>query len=958
MSTERRRSAEGGRRRAGGPDDGPRGDGGRRRADGPPREQRDGGRRRPEPADDGGFWGGEETPPRRRQRPPEAEARSEGRPRPEGGRRRAEGDRPRRPDESRRRRPEDGDRPRRRPEDGERPRRRPEDGDRPRRGPEDGERPRRRPDDPRAGGRRRAAGPRDPRERDREHGSRSEGRRPPGRGGRGAGGGGGGGRRRSREEEPDDRHWFKRFMSKAWKPALAFCGLMFIGGVAAFAVLYAMAPDADDLDANAENDSSATQIYWAGEEGDEELALTTGEVKRVVIERDAIPESVVNGVLAAEQRTFYEDPGINIMGIGRALLSGGEAGGGSTITQQMARNYYSDLQGEEPLTRKIREIFISIKLSQQVEHDEILTIYLNTIYFGRGASGIEMAAQEYFGKSVSDLDEAEGAYLGLIIQMPSNFENPEEGSWTETYLNDERWPYVQNQLATMHEETNGERGLPRAEAESLEIPETIDYNPEASTDDPKLGYVRQAVINEVEERYAGSNVTGADIATKGLVIKTSLDPELMTAAEEAFDVLPASTEEDDDTMRGLTAVDPTTGQIVAFNGGPNVAEVINNSLVHQTQAGSAYKPYVLARALADGISLNSRFDGDSGREFLGLASPVINSGERDYGEVDLIQSTADSVNTSFVELAIEVGETRVDELAVEMGVHPDRQTTSTVGPLIALGTHQVNTLDMASGYSTFAAEGRHFPAHMVTELQTAGGEVITPDDADEIESGEEIINQGVAADSTYAMQQAVLEGGASNAALDDGRPVAGKTGTSSDAVSAWFVGYTPQLSTAVGLSRFSGEPLDFGAQVGDVFGGTTSAMVWKDFMETAMEGREHQQFPEPQWVGEELSYLPTPTPSETPEEEEEPTEEPTEEESETECDPREPDCETEESPEDCEPGQPGCDQSEGPEDPEDCGDNWFQPDCEDEDPPGIPGQPGDGNDQNQGNNNSLIRPRE
>ena len=744
-------------------------------------------------------------------------------------------------------------------------------------------------------------------------------------------------------------------MSKAWKPALAFCGLMFIAGVATFAVLYSMAPDANELDENAENQMSATQIYWAGagEEEEGELALTTGDVQRVAVQRDDIPETVIDGVLAAEQRTFYEDPGINIMGIGRALLSRGEAGGGSTITQQMARGYYNDLQGEEPLTRKIREIFISIKLSQQVEHDEILTIYLNTIYFGRGASGIEMAAQEYFGKSVSELDSAEGAFLGLIIQMPSNFENPEEGSWTETYLNDERWPYVQNQLALMHEETGGDRGLPRAEAEALEIPERIDYNPEETSGDPRLGYVRQAVINEVEQRYEGSGITGSDIATKGLVIKTSLDPELMVAAEEAFNVLPESAA--DDTMHGLTAVEPTTGQIVAFNGGPDVSTVINNSLVHQTQAGSAYKPYVLARALSDNIGLRSRFNGDSGREFPGLASPVINSGDVDYGEVDLIQSTADSVNTSFVELAIEVGESRVDELAVEMGVHPDRQTTSTVGPLIALGTHQVNSLDMASGYATFAAEGRHFPAHMVTELQTADGTVLTPDDSEEIEAGKEVLSQAVAADATYAMQQAVLEGGAGNAALDDGRPVAGKTGTSSDAVSAWFVGYTPQLSAAVGLSRAEAQPLDFGAELGDVYGGTTSAKVWKAFMETAMEGQEHQQFPEPQWVGDEMSYLPTPSPEETPSEE--PSETPSEEPSEPECDPVDPTCETEESPEECDPLEPDCEQTEQPEDPEECGIWPYLPDCEEEEPT-MPGPPGEGEQQNQGTNNSLIRPRE
>ncbi len=725
---------------------------------------------------------------------------------------------------------------------------------------------------------------------------------------------------------------------------------MVIGGVAAFAVLYSMAPDAGDLDANADEQSSSTQIYWAGEEGEEELATTTGDVKRVAVTYDDLPPSLVNGVLAAEQRTFFEDPGINIMGIGRALLSGGDAGGGSTITQQMARGYYNELDGDAPLIRKVREIFISIKLAQQKEPEEILTIYLNTIYFGRGALGVEMAAQEYFDKSAKDLTDAEGAYLGIIIQMPSNFESPEPDSWTANYLEKERWPYVQGQLATMYEESNGELGLPEAEAKALEIPETVEYDGSGTDDDPSLGYIRQAVINEVERRYEGSNVTAADIATKGLVIKTSLDPALMTAARDAFDVLPEGAAED--TMHGLTAVDPSTGQIVAFNGGSDVSTVINNSLVHQTQAGSSYKPYVLAQALTDGIGLRSQFDGDSGREFPGLASPVNNSGNQDYGDVDLIQSTADSVNTSFVDLAVQVEPYRVDALAVEMGVHPDRQTTSAVGPLVALGTHQVNALDMASGYATFAAEGRHFPAHMVTEVRTADGSELRADDADEIESGTEVLSQGVAADATHAMQQAVLEGGAKNAALDDGRPVAGKTGTSSDAVSAWFVGYTPQLSTAVGLSRADAtDSLDFGSGSDDVFGGTTSAKVWKAFMETAMEGQEHRQFPAPQWVGEDQSFLPTPEPSDEATEPEEATEDPTDPASD------QPTAEPTDE-EECQPGEPGCEEEDETDPPELCGPWPHLPDCDEEgtDPP-PPGQ-GDESDQRNSANNSLIRPRE
>ncbi|MEE2039797.1 transglycosylase domain-containing protein [Nocardiopsis sp. CT-R113] len=923
MSTERRRNADGGRRRAEGPGDGPRGDGGRRRADGPPPGDQAGGRRRS--GSGGGARrgdGGAERP--RRPRPPENEARSEG----QGGRRRAEGERPRRP-EGERRRPEDGDRPRRRPE-GDRPRR-PEDGDRPRRRPEGdrGGRPegqRRRPDDEaRSGGRRRAGnGPRDPRDRDREHGSRSEGRRAAGRGTRAAAGsggrGGGGGRRRSRDEEPDDRPWYKRFFAKAWKPALVAFGLMVIGGVGAFAVLYAQAPDRDDLDTRAENDMSATQIMWAAEgDANPEVAVTTGDVTRIAVDYEDIPPEVIDGVLAAEQRTFFDDPGISLTGIGRAILSRGEAGGGSTITQQMARNYYSNLDSDDRIVRKIREIFISIKLGQQLEHEEILEAYLNSIYFGRGASGIEMASQRYFDKSVSELNAEEGAFLGLIIQMPSNFEGNEMGDWTKTYLEDERWPYLQNQLALMNEE-NPDRGMPRAEAEALQIPERISYDPTSEVE-PKFGYVRNAVIQEITERYSDAGITDATIATQGLVVETSLDPALMDAATGAFDVLPGTP---DDTMLGLTAVDPATGQIVAFHGGPDVSAVVNNSLEHRTQAGSSYKPYVLATALSNDISLRSMFDGDSPQEFPELESPVQNANGVSHGPVDLIRSTADSVNTPFVEITSRLGAAAVDETAVAAGVDEDQITTSVQGPLVALGTHQVTALDQASAYATFAAGGLHRPAHMVTELRRADGTVVEPNDATEIEQGTQVVSSEVAADVTYAMTQVVEAGGGTNAALPDGRPVAGKTGTSSNAVSAWFVGYTPQLVAAVGLSRgdanlsleFEGQPQD------EIFGGSTSANVWKEFMTTAVEGMPVEQFPQPAYVGADQSFLPTPSPSDEPSEEEseEPSDEPSED---PPCDPsaideNNPNCEDVEPSPECERWDWECQNGENPDLPEEC----------------------------------------
>ncbi|MDE3723444.1 transglycosylase domain-containing protein [Nocardiopsis sp. N85] len=960
MSTERRRSADDGRRRADGPANGPGGNGGRRRAEGPPpREQRAGGRRSPDA--ENGFWGEEDRP---RRRPPADDARPEDR----GGRRRAEGERPRRPEgQGQRRRPPEDD-PRRR---GEGPRRRPPaDGERPRRRPEDAEHGarseggRRRPpqDGARPGGRRRAeGGPRDP--RDREHGARSEGGRrraaaAAGGGGRGGGRGGGG---RRREEGPDDRPWWKRFLSKAWKPALAVFGLMIIGGVAAFALLYAQAPDPKDLDAKEDAMRSATQIFW--ETGD--VAVTTGEVRRIEVQYEDIPPHVIDGIIAAEQHTFFEDPAISIMGIGRALVYRGEAGGGSTITQQMARNYYSDLDGYGTIERKIREIFISIKLGQRMEKEEILERYVNTIYFGRQAMGIEMAARQYFDKSVTELDEAEAAYLGLVIQMPANFENSQLGPWTEKYLHEERWPYMQGQLAAMKEE-NG-RGLSKEEAQALEIPPTTQWGPSAEGEeseeetedefDPKPGYVRDAVITELVERYG---LTSEQIATKGYKVETSLNPDLMDAAYSAFDTLPGHPE---DTRKGLTAINPATGEIVAFRGGSDVGVQLNQSLVERTQAGSSYKPYVLAEALKQNISLRTLMNGDSPQNFAGLESEVKNADGKSHGAVDLVESTMHSYNTPYVQLAEKVTPVKVDETAVAAGVDPEQIKTSTQGPLIALGTHQVSALDQATGYATFAAQGLHRPAHMVTKVTSKEGTEVQPNDVQEIETGTRAMSADVANDVTYALTEVVANGGGSNAALPDGRPVAGKTGTSSGAISAWFVGYVPQLSVAVGLSREDANVgLEFdGIANSDVYGGRTSATVWNAFMVQAIEimELEPQNFPPAANVGTDQSFAPSPSPDPTPsasDSPEEPSDDPTPD---VPCDPNDvdpnnPNCAGFPTEPDCErfdfecPGDDGDNDGESPG-PEDCFGLPLDDPCwsgDDDGDDGNTGRPGQDQSQN------------
>lgn len=720
------------------------------------------------------------------------------------------------------------------------------------------ERPSRRSEDARSETGRRASAEEGGR-RSAAHDSRSGGRRA-------AGGSGGGGRRppqRGRSGGDDGRGPVRRFFSRAWKPALIVCGVGFVLSVAGFGVAYAMLPGANEMGAKEGADDFATTVSF--ENGDE--AVTLGATNRTEVDSEQIPPEVISGVLGSEQRKFYEEAGVSVTGTMRALLSGGEKGGGSTITQQMARNYYSGLSKDRTVVRKAKEIVIALKLGNQLSKEQILEQYLNTIYFGRGAYGIQAASQAYFEKDVEDISAAEGAFLGAIIQQPGNFQNVQEGSEMEEILRD-RWEYAVEGISVLHDESP-KHGMPKEETKKLEFPETVDYNPDERFEKEYTGFIKKAVTQELKDRY---DLTAQDIATGGYTVQTSLDEDLMQAAGKAFDKgLPEGMPEE--TKEGLASVDPATGEIRAFHGGGDWTADNNDSLTHRAQAGSAFKPYVLATGLKQGIGLRSKFDGDSPQDFPGIGEPIQNNNDNSYGPVSLVESTAKSINTSFVQLAIETGPEKVNQSASDAGIPEEQFETAQLGPNIALGTYQVTALDQASGFSTFANKGVHMPRHMVTSLKTADGGEEPPNDADQLEVGKRAFSADVAADATHAMTKVAED---SEAALPDGRAVAGKTGTSNSAKSAWFVGYTPQLSTAVGLSRGDGKKLDIPG-VRNIYGGTTSAKVWREFMITAMEGEPQKKFPDPAWVGEEKNFGPTPEPSgQSPTDEPEETEEPEE----------------------------------------------------------------------------------
>ncbi|WP_344159411.1 transglycosylase domain-containing protein [Nocardiopsis rhodophaea] len=623
-------------------------------------------------------------------------------------------------------------------------------------------------------------------------------------------------------------HRTRRLIARTWKP-LAVIGVLGFGAlVTALVIAYIKTPDPRDLQPQENALLVGTSISY--DDGSE--ALTLGQLKRIPVSEDQIPDTVINGVLGSEQRDFYSEPGVSLVGLARAALSGGSAGGGSTITQQMARNYYDGLSQERSYMRKIKEILISIKVGRVLPPGEILTQYLNTIYFGREAYGVQAAAQAYFGKDVEDLDAAEGAFIGAIIQQPANFENVTPGSKMEKILKD-RWAYAVDGMVAMHEE-DPQRGISREEADALEFPETVDYTPGTSLSGFK-GYIKLAVGRELRERYGLSD---AQIAAGGYEVETSLNERLMKTAEKAFDT--ALPDLPEDTIKGLAAIDPATGEIRAFHGGNDFVNELDQSLVRRTQAGATFRPYVLAAALDQGIGRPEPRSADAPGLF-GGAGRDDRSDRGAGGTPDLLEATAESADAPFVETVMKIGPESVTETARKAGIDAKQFETAAMEPSIASGTFQLTALDQASGFATFANGGVHKPRHMITKVTDDNGRVLQPEDAARLKEGTRAFSAETARDATFAMNEAARRAPGVDATLPTGHPVAGMTGTYGNARSAWFAGYTPRLATAVSLSRPDGEPLKIPG-VEKVDGGTTSAKVWSAFMTEAMQGQEVRGF--------------------------------------------------------------------------------------------------------------------
>ena len=569
----------------------------------------------------------------------------------------------------------------------------------------------------------------------------------------------------------------------------------------------------------------ATIVYWA--DGTTEIGRL-GESTRRSVELDTVPLHAQQAILAAEDRTFYEHGGISPVGIARSLwnnVTGGATQGASTITQQYAKNAF--LTQERSWERKIREVLLATKLETLVSKDEILQDYLNTIYFGRGADGIEAAAIAYFGVPASELTLEQSAVLAAVIKSPSDM--VEEDGLARLRG---RWQYVLDGMV--------EQGwITQRQRDRAEFPEIVEARAKN-----RLGGQTGFLLSMVESELVAIGFDETEIQRGGLRITSTFDRKAQRGAQTA--VRKAGPTTGTEGLRiGLASVRPGTGEIVAVYAGADfITDQINNATRQFAQAGSTFKPFALTAAVEQGIPLGSVWNGDSPSTVDGYT--FSNYGDRSYGPVTLLQATEDSINSAYVELESDVGVDAVADAAVRAGVPADTpgMDLDALDLTFVLGTASPSAVTMASAYATFAAQGTSASTYVVTR-------VVGPNDGllyEKTPDTQSAFEPDVANTVTYALNR-VVTNGTGGAARALGRPAAAKTGTTDDNKSAWFVGYTPQLSTAVFMTKedADGKPVSMAGTGGltTVTGGSFPAAIWTLYMERALEGLPEEKFPEP-----------------------------------------------------------------------------------------------------------------
>ncbi|MEU8708490.1 transglycosylase domain-containing protein [Streptomyces sp. NPDC048565] len=610
------------------------------------------------------------------------------------------------------------------------------------------------------------------------------------------------------------------------------------------------------------------------------LARSNSEVNREKVDLAVIPKKVQHAFVAAENKSFYRDQGIDLKGTTRGLLNtltGKGKQGGSTITQQYVKNYY--LTQDQTVTRKLKELVISLKVDQRMKKDDILAGYLNTVYYGRGASGIQAAAQAYYGVDAKDLSTAQGAYLASVLQAPSQYDWA-NATPTGKKLVKERWAYTLNNMVD-------EGWLGKAERDKLTFPA-----PEAPKAAPGMegqtGYLVEAANDEMKRQ----GITDEELGAGGWTVTLNIDKKRQKQLEKSVadrleNQLDRKGNKVDATVQaGATSVDPKTGKVVALYGGVGATEHwYNNATRQDYQPASTFKPLVLASALENGsttqsgdlIGLNTVYDGTSKRPVVGSDTPFAPENEDDISYTSpTVQTAMDkSINAVFAQMVVDVTPSAVKKTALDLGV-PDKNFPER--PAITLGTMNASTWDMAGVYATLDNHGKKVTPTIVKSAEHRD-RTMEPVDG----TGSQVVSRTSADTVTKALTE-VVDVGSGRAANTSAYDAAGKTGTSENNKSAWFAGYTPELTTVVAL--YGESTKEGGGQVsltgtansGRANGGGFPANIWADYTLGALGGGSDAAFDlEGVERGEtQVTETPSNTPSETDEPSETPSDEPEE----------------------------------------------------------------------------------
>ena len=564
------------------------------------------------------------------------------------------------------------------------------------------------------------------------------------------------------------------------------------------------------------------------------ITTVHAEQNRLPVKLADTPKDLQNAFIAAEDIRFYKHHGIDPIGIARAVVSNirhrdATGQGGSTITQQLARNAF--LTQEQTLKRKLLEAVLAVEIENKYTKAEILEMYMNQIYFGQGAYGVQTASHVYFGKDVKDLNLAQCAMLAGLPNSPnyySPFHNLQAAKYRQGVVLDQmaKYGYISQEQAN------------EAKAQDLGL-----VKPGSNQDNNKLAsYFVNYVVQQVSDKYDSSA-----IYKEGLKIYTTLDLDMQKDAENAVNKdLPKGTK----NAKGITqpqgallAIETKTGDVKAMVGGRG-EDQFNRATQMYRQPGSAFKPFTYVTALEKGMSPNMMLD-NSAVSFAGGWSPK-NYGHTTGGPVTVTEALVKSMNIPTINLANKVGMSNVIKTAekcgisslVDSGKYSDNNLSASIGGL----SKGVSLWDMAQAYSVFANNGQLIKPRVILKIEDRNGNIL--EDHTGESDAEQVLDANAVARLNVMLQQAVMRGTGRNAYF--GRPVAGKTGTTNGAHDAWFVGYTPNMVTAVWIGD------DTSTNAGYT-GGTIPATIFRDFMSQATASQSASSFNIPASIQGELA---------------------------------------------------------------------------------------------------------